>query len=97
MADVAVGCVAEGEFTLEDVGAEGVCIAHILVARRTKSKYQRHVTQTIRGATHFVLRQEQGVWRVAEHRDYWDAAEELYEKMPVVGSLMRWLKRRANS
>ena len=33
--------------------------------------------------------------RIAEHRDYWDAAEELYEKLPVVGGLMRWLKRRA--
>jgi ketosteroid isomerase-like protein len=54
-------------------------------------------TQTIRGATHFVLRQESGVWRVAVHRDYWDAAEELYEKLPVLGSLMRWLKQRANS
>jgi len=53
--------------------------------------------QTIRGATHFVLREEAGVWRVAVHRDYWDAAEELYEKLPVVGSLMRWLKKRANS
>jgi steroid delta-isomerase len=30
------------------------------------------------------------------HRDYWDAAEELYEKLPVVGGLMRWLKRQAN-
>lgn len=54
-------------------------------------------TQTIRGASHLVLREEAGVWRVAVHRDYWDAAEELYEKLPVVGSLMRWLKRRANS
>jgi ketosteroid isomerase-like protein len=54
-------------------------------------------TQTIRGATHFVLREDAGVWRVAVHRDYWDAAEELYEKLPVVGSLMRWLKKRANS
>jgi ketosteroid isomerase-like protein len=33
--------------------------------------------------------------RVNYHRDYWDAAEELYEKLPVVGALMRWLKRRA--
>lgn len=33
--------------------------------------------------------------RVAYHRDYWDAAEELYEKLPLVGALMRWLKRRA--
>ena len=30
------------------------------------------------------------------HRDYWDAAEELYEKLPLLGGLMRWLKRRAN-
>jgi len=43
-----------------------------------------------------VLREDQGTWRVAVHRDYWDAAEELYEKLPVLGSLMRWLKRRAN-
>lgn len=35
--------------------------------------------------------------RIALHRDYWDAAEELYEKLPLVGGLMRWLKRRANS
>ena len=52
--------------------------------------------QTIRGATHFVLREDAGVWRVAVHRDYWDAAEELYEKLPVLGGLMRWLKKRAN-
>lgn len=54
-------------------------------------------TQTIRGATHFVLREEADAWRVSVHRDYWDAAEELYEKLPVVGGLMRWLKKRANS
>jgi ketosteroid isomerase-like protein len=52
--------------------------------------------QTIRGASHLVLREEAGVWRVAVHRDYWDAAEELYEKLPLIGGLMRWLKRRMN-
>ena len=35
--------------------------------------------------------------RIAMHRDYWDAAEELYEKLPLLGTLMRWLKRRANT
>ena len=30
------------------------------------------------------------------HRDYWDAPEALCEKLPGVGALMRWLKRRAN-
>lgn len=32
--------------------------------------------------------------KVVLHRDYWDAAEELYEKLPVLGGLMRFLKRR---
>ena len=50
--------------------------------------------QTVRGGTHLVFNSE-GL--VTLHRDYWDAAEELYEKLPLVGSLMRWLKRRANS
>jgi hypothetical protein len=48
--------------------------------------------QVIRGATHLHLASD---GRIAQHRDYWDAAEELYEKLPAVGSLMRWLKRRA--
>lgn len=50
--------------------------------------------QTVRGASHLSL-DEAGL--ITLHRDYWDAAEELYEKLPVVGGLMRWLKRRANS
>ncbi|MFN9707673.1 MAG: nuclear transport factor 2 family protein [Burkholderiales bacterium] len=50
--------------------------------------------QTIRGATHFHWN-EQG--KIISHRDYWDAAEELYEKLPFIGILMRWLKRRANT
>lgn len=50
--------------------------------------------QVIRGSSHLVF-SEEGL--VILHRDYWDAAAELYEKLPVVGSLMRWLKKRANS
>ena len=30
------------------------------------------------------------------HRDYWDAAEEWHEKLPLLGGLMRWLRKRAN-
>ncbi len=48
--------------------------------------------QTILGGTHIKFDAE---GRVTLHRDYWDAAEELYEKLPVLGSLMRFLKRRA--
>jgi ketosteroid isomerase-like protein len=50
--------------------------------------------QCIRGGSHLVLADD---GRITLHRDYWDAAEELYEKLPVLGGLMRWLKKRANS
>lgn len=45
----------------------------------------------IRGATHLRLGAD---GRVTEHRDYWDAAEELYAKLPLLGALMRALQRR---
>lgn len=58
---------------------------------------------------HFVLRQrnvqingsshvkfdDQGL--VTFHRDYWDAAEELYEKLPVIGFVMKQLKKLSHS
>jgi len=50
--------------------------------------------QCIRGASQLWLAQD---GRIRVHRDYWDAAEELYEKLPVLGALMRLLKRRAAS
>jgi SnoaL-like domain len=56
--------------------------------------FKRGEQQVILGASQLVF-SAQGL--VTLHRDYWDAAEELYEKMPLLGGLMRWLKRRANS
>lgn len=44
----------------------------------------------INGSSHLKF-DEQGL--VIFHRDYWDAAEELYEKLPVVGFLLRQLKK----
>ncbi len=32
--------------------------------------------------------------RVQWHRDYWDPARELYEGLPVLGAVLRWLRRR---
>ena len=48
--------------------------------------------QCIRGATHLRFGPD---GKANFHRDYWDAAEELYEKLPLLGSLMRGLKRLA--
>ena len=55
--------------------------------------FQPGQQQVILGASHLVFSAE-GL--VTLHRDYWDAAEELYEKLPWVGSLMRWLKVRVS-
>ena len=54
--------------------------------------YDRLTVQTVRGGSHLTFNAD-GL--LDFHRDYWDAAEELYEKLPVVGGLMRWLKKRA--
>lgn len=48
--------------------------------------------QVIRGASHLKFGTD---GRLTYHRDYWDAAEELYEKLPVLGGLMRLLKQQA--
>ena len=50
--------------------------------------------QTVRGGTHLRL---DAHGRIVMHRDYWDAAEELYEKLPLLGALMRWVKRKAST
>ena len=55
-------------------------------------RFDTHTWQTIQGGTHVVFN-AQG--QVILHRDYWDAAEELYEKLPWVGGVMRWLKHQA--
>lgn len=53
--------------------------------------FVRHGTpQLIRGASHLHF---DVAGRVVVHRDYWDAAEELYMTLPIVGWLMRRLRR----
>jgi steroid Delta-isomerase len=45
--------------------------------------------QHIHGATHFELN---AAGLITLHRDYWDAAHELYEKLPLLGSILRWIR-----
>ena len=56
-------------------------------------RFDRATLHTVRGGSHLKLTAD---GRVDFHRDYWDAAEELYEKLPLLGGLMRWLRKRAN-
>ena len=53
-------------------------------------RWGRDRPQVIRGASHLQFGTD---GRVCNHRDYWDVAEELYEKLPVLGLLLRALRR----
>ncbi|MBD3790018.1 MAG: nuclear transport factor 2 family protein [Campylobacterales bacterium] len=32
--------------------------------------------------------------KISTHIDYWDAGEHIYEKLPLLGSCIRWIKRK---
>lgn len=49
---------------------------------------------TVRGASHI---RYSAAGLVTMHRDYWDVAEELYAKLPLLGGLMRFLGRRLST
>jgi len=42
-----------------------------------------------------VVFDEQGL--VSEHIDYWDASEQFYMKLPVIGSILRFIRNKAAS
>ena len=35
--------------------------------------------------------------KVHSHIDYWDAAQNVYEKVPILGAILRFIKRRARA
>ena len=61
---------------------------------RFQFKSSPQQSETIRGCTWFTFNDHD---LITEHRDYWDAAEELYEKLPLIGSLMKWLKKKGQA
>lgn len=56
--------------------------------------WRKGATLCIQGATHLQLSPD---GTVLVHRDYWDAAQELYEQVPLLGVLMRALRRRLST
>lgn len=57
-------------------------------------RWRTHQPEHIYGATHLRF-DAQG--RITLHRDYWDSAEELFEKFPLIGPGVRWLRKRAGA
>jgi steroid delta-isomerase len=66
-------------------GADGIMLAWDFTFR------QGGRARLVRGVSHLRFAPD---GRIARHRDYWDAAGELYETVPVLGALMRFIKRR---
>jgi steroid Delta-isomerase len=54
-------------------------------------RFRPQVEQRIHGASHLRF---DAAGLVVHHRDYWDAADELYAKLPLLGPVLRFLKRR---
>ena len=54
-------------------------------------KLQPTRVRTIHGTSHLRF---DASGRIAYHRDYWDAAAELYATLPVIGPVMRYLQRK---
>jgi steroid delta-isomerase len=83
--------VSAPRFVIHQVIAEGSQVV-MLWDFCFEMKRWRKAPQRIHGSSHLTL-DASGL--IVYHRDYWDVAEELYSKLPVLGALMRWLHRQA--
>jgi steroid delta-isomerase len=85
------GQLDDCRFTIREtvVDANGAMLVWDMTFRLRRLRPQE--IRRIHGATHLRF---DAAGRIAYHRDYWDAAEELYATLPLIGPVMRWLRRR---
>ena len=86
--------LAEPRFVVQQRLVDGAQVFLVWEMHFRFKRFDTTSAQVIRGGSHLLLSAD---GRIQDHRDYWDAAEELYEKLPLLGSLMRYLKKRALS
>jgi len=82
--------VAEPRFKITERVVDGKSAMLVWEFHYHIAIFGREQKQVIRGASHLKFDAE---GKVYWHRDYWDAAEELYARLPLVGLLMRGLKK----
>lgn len=79
--------LGEVRFTVEDMMCDGPrCLMHWRFTSRLRGRPWSFA------GTSVVTFAPDG--RVAEHVDHWDAAREFYERLPVIGWLLAWLRGR---
>jgi len=82
--------VAEPRFVVTEkvVDANGAMLVWEFCFR--VKRWGKGETQIMRGVSHLKFDADS---KVNYHRDYWDTGEELYMKLPAIGTLMRGLRR----
>jgi steroid delta-isomerase len=80
----------ECRFVITETIAEGESALLIWDFTFRSRRWRPREVQAIHGATHLKLT---GEGKIAYHRDYWDAAGELYAKLPLIGPVLRFLRR----
>jgi steroid delta-isomerase len=82
--------VAQPQFTVLDVAASGQR-RYVRWRFAGQGKSRQRSSLVIEGMSEIIL---DAAGRVACHRDYWDAASQVYERVPILGALLRFMKRR---
>jgi steroid delta-isomerase len=78
-------------FVITDTVADGEGALLVWVFTFRIRRWRRRELQAIHGASHLKFTAD---GKVGYHRDYWDAAEELYAKLPLIGPVLRFLRRK---
>lgn len=82
--------VGEPRFVVETVVADAGGAMLVWRFHYRARLWGKSASQVMRGVSHLQFDAE---GKVNYHRDYWDTAEELYMKLPGIGSLMRGMRR----
>lgn len=82
--------VLEPQFVIKERVGDGCGLFLVWDMRYRMRSWKSREVQIIRGVSHLRF-DEDG--KVSYHRDYWDTGEELYAKLPLIGSAVRLLKR----
>lgn len=77
------------EFGEAVVQGESAALPWVMHLRHKRIRKGREVQ--VQGISHLRIRDG----RVYYHRDYFDAGEMLYENLPVIGGVIRWIKGQA--
>ncbi|MDX1553884.1 MAG: nuclear transport factor 2 family protein [Marinobacter sp.] len=77
------------EFAAPVINGEDVCIPWVMHLQHKRIRKGKVVK--VDGISQLVIREG----RVINHRDYFDIGQLLYENLPVMGGVIRWLRNQA--